>query len=208
MGAYLKKAQIILMSQTSHINCTEASSDLLLLDRIISKDCSALSELYDMHSKYLYTIIYCMLCEEDSAEFTLQEVFVLIWEKAHLYEENLGSPLAWMTQLTRKEALNRMRKNGIKKRASKIDNHKAFDFTNHSITSISGQNHSRTQSQFEISSAFQSLNQNQRDLIEFAYFRGYSQSELAEHFLIPLATVKATMRNAVNMLRSQLNQLA
>jgi DNA-directed RNA polymerase specialized sigma24 family protein len=58
-----------------------------------------------------------------------------------------------------------------------------------------------------IVSTLKSLNQNQRDLIEFAYFRGFTQSELSEHFNIPLGTVKTRMRAAMIQLCDKLKNL-
>jgi len=59
-----------------------------------------------------------------------------------------------------------------------------------------------------IACAFQSINQKQKDLIELAYFRGYSQYELAGHFNIPLETVKSRMRAAMLLLRDSLKHLS
>ncbi len=56
-------------------------NDNLLIKRISERDTSALSEFYDIHSKYLYTIIYYILKDESEAEDLLQEVFLQIWDK-------------------------------------------------------------------------------------------------------------------------------
>lgn len=63
-----------------------------------------------------------------------------------------------------------------------------------------------SQEQSEVSKAIKSLKQNQRELIVLSYFRGFSQSELAEHFDIPLGTVKTRMRAAMMILRDKLKK--
>jgi len=194
------------MSQTSYINYVDAPGELILLRRISEKDSSALSELYDRHSKYLYTIIYYILRDDAEAEDILQEVFLQIWEKIDSYDENLGNPLAWITRITRNKAIDRLRSKGFKNRSSEIDIERVFDLSSDS-SSNPEKNASMSQEQHEISNALQTLNQNQRDLIEFAYFRGYSQSELAEYFNIPLGTVKTRMRAAMISLREKLKHL-
>jgi len=194
------------MSKTSYINYLDISGELILLKKISEKDESALSELYDRHSKYLYTIIYFILRDEAEAEDTLQEVFLQIWEKINSYDENFGNPLAWITRITRNKAIDRLRSKGFKNRSSEIDIERVFDLSSDS-TSNPEKATSMTQEQHEISNALQTLNQNQRDLIEFAYFRGYSQSELAEQFNIPLGTVKTRMRAAMISLREKLKHL-
>ncbi|MEO6695163.1 MAG: sigma-70 family RNA polymerase sigma factor [Ignavibacteria bacterium] len=194
------------MSQTSYINYVDTSVELLLLKKISEKDNNALSDLYDKHSKYLYTIIYYILRDEAEAEDTLQEVFLQIWEKINSYDENLGNPLAWITRITRNKAIDRLRSKGYKNRSSEIDIERVFNLSSDSSTNPE-KNTSMSQEQIEISTALKTLNTNQRDLIEFAYFHGFSQSELAEHFNIPLGTVKTRMRAAMISLRSKLKHL-
>lgn len=44
-----------------------------------------------------------------------------------------------------------------------------------------------------------------RLVIEYLYLKGYTQSELAKEFDIPLGTVKTRVRMAMNQLRTLLN---
>lgn len=197
------------MPKSSEINnlISDSSNDLLLLRRISKRDSNALSNLYDSHSKYLYTIIFFILRDEAEAEDVLQEVFLQIWEKIDSYDETLGNPLAWITRITRNKAIDRLRSKGFKNRSSEIDLERVFNFSADASSSYPDKNATLSQEQQEITKALKSLNQNQRDLIEFAYFRGYSQSELAEHFNIPLGTVKTRMRSALLLLREKLKHL-
>lgn len=181
--------------------------DLSLIRKISEKDTGALSEFYDIHSKYLYTIIYFIVKDEAEAEDILQEVFLQIWEKIDSYDESLGNPLAWVTRLTRNKSIDRLRSKGFKNRSSETDIEKFFDISADTYSSNPENISNRNQEQIEISKALAVLTDNQRDLIEFAYFRGYSQSELAEHFKIPLGTVKTRMRAAMMTLREQLKNL-
>lgn len=195
------------MAQISDINTAANLKDLQLLKKIAEKDTDSLSEFYDLHSKYLYTIIYYILRDEAEAEDLLQEVFIQIWEKVNSYDETLGNPLAWITRVTRNRAIDRLRSKSFKNRANETDIERIFDLSTDSQTSAPDIISNRTLEQTEIENALKTLNQNQRDLIEFAYFRGYSQSELAEHFNIPLGTVKTRMRAAMLSLREKLKYL-
>jgi RNA polymerase sigma-70 factor (ECF subfamily) len=48
------------------------------------------------------------------------------------------------------------------------------------------------------------LPDSQKEILFMAYFRGYSQSEMAEELDIPLGTVKTRVRSAMQKLRSLL----
>jgi RNA polymerase sigma-70 factor (ECF subfamily) len=58
-----------------------------------------------------------------------------------------------------------------------------------------------------VASALESLPQDQRLLIEQAYFVGLTQSELAERFNLPLGTVKTRIRTGMIALRERLSQV-
>jgi RNA polymerase sigma-70 factor (ECF subfamily) len=58
-----------------------------------------------------------------------------------------------------------------------------------------------------VARALASLPNEQRVLIEQAYFLGLTQSELAERFKLPLGTVKTRIRTGMISLREQLGQL-
>lgn len=185
----------------------DPNKDLKLLKRISEKDAAALSELYDLHSSFLFTIIYYILKDEAEAEDLLQEVFLQIWEKVDSYDQNLGNPLAWIVRITRNKSIDRLRSKSYKNRSAETDIERFFDISSDSVSSDPEKTMTLNQEQSEVIGALRSLDQNQRDLIEFAYFRGYSQSELAEHFDIPLGTVKTRMRAAMMILRSKLKNL-
>jgi RNA polymerase sigma-70 factor (ECF subfamily) len=59
--------------------------------------------------------------------------------------------------------------------------------------------------QRDVQRALASLPEEQRELIEQAYFLGLTQSELADRTGLPLGTVKTRMRSGMQALRRQLD---
>jgi RNA polymerase sigma-70 factor (ECF subfamily) len=59
-----------------------------------------------------------------------------------------------------------------------------------------------------VRAALEKLNENQRHVIELAYFEGLSQSEMAERLGQPLGTVKTWVRTALKNLREDLGEKA
>ena len=59
-----------------------------------------------------------------------------------------------------------------------------------------------------IKAAIAKLNENQRKVIELAYYEGLSQTEMAERMGQPLGTVKTWVRTALKHLRDELGEAA
>ncbi len=178
--------------------------DISLLDKISERDLSALSELYDRHSTLLYSILIRILKEKEEAGDILKELFVSIWERTELYDSHLGNPSAWLCRVARNRAVERIRSKNFRalSQESAIENfHEMFvadGATNPEyLAGLSRQ-------QEEILIALTSLSKGQKELIEFAYFRGFTQAELAEHFKLPLGTIKSRIRTAMSILRQKL----
>jgi RNA polymerase sigma factor (sigma-70 family) len=50
-----------------------------------------------------------VLNDPRDAEDVAQEVFVMIWEKAKLYDPSKGKPLTWAVTMTRNKAIDKLR---------------------------------------------------------------------------------------------------
>ena len=192
------------MANTPHEN---TKRDINLLRRVSAGDESAIGEIYDLYNKYLFTTIYFILKNEAEAEDVLQEVFFLIWDKIDTYDERLGNPISWMTRISRNRAIDKLR---AKKQSSDIDEtnetliidlNEDYKKSNPEFIAVAGQE------QKEVLEAIQELDDVQRKLIEYAYYQGFSHSELSEHFKIPLGTVKTKIRSAMMFLRERLKHL-
>lgn len=182
----------------------EQTSDVALLERIAEGDQSALSVLYDKHATVLYSIIVRILKEQAEAEDVLQEVFIKIWEHEEMYDHQLGTVGAWLTRIARNRAVDRLRSKNYRTRNMESD---IEEYHEYFATDISHNPEHRailSSQQEEILIALTSLSKEQKELIEYAYFRGFTQSKLAEHFHLPLGTVKTRMRTAMSILRQKL----
>jgi len=182
----------------------QIKNDAMLLERISRRESSALSELYDRNSSLLFSIIIRILKEKTEAEDVLQEVFLTIWERAEKYDKQLGSPSAWLARVARNRAVDRLRSKGYKTRAKESDLERAHDVFSTEYAANPEQHAMLSSQQEDILIALTTLSKEQKELIEFAYFRGYTQSELAEHFNLPLGTVKTRIRTAMSALRQKL----
>jgi RNA polymerase sigma-70 factor (ECF subfamily) len=175
----------------------EDAVDIALLHRISARDQSAVSDLYDRHSRLLYSLITRIVHDRAEAEEVLQEVFLSVWTKAHTFDHRLGSPVGWLVRLARNRAIDRLRTLDARTRAVEaMDEPSVGDNPEESTV--------RNQEGGRVRQALSTLPAEQRLLIEQAYFRGLTHSELAEAFGLPLGTVKTRVRSGMQALRAQL----
>jgi RNA polymerase sigma-70 factor, ECF subfamily len=172
-------------------------ADTALLERITASDQHALAELYDRHSRLLFTLILRIVRDRAEAEEILQELFLAVWRKAASYNATLGSPVGWLVGLARNRAIDHLRTSGVRARTLESVEPPPGDVNPEEAAS-------RNQERGRVRSALDTLPDEQRTLIEQAYFRGMSHSELAEAFALPLGTVKTRVRAGMQALRRQL----
>ena len=178
----------------------DARGDIALIDRIVSRDETAVAELYDRHCRLLFGLILRIIRDRSEAEEILQEVFVLVWTRAETYNVSLGPPAAWLVRVARNRAIDRLRSNAVRLRAVEAAPEAAPVESPEAKASVGEQ-------QRAVARALESLPPDQRVLIEQAYFLGLTQSELADRFKLPLGTVKTRIRTGMLALREQLSQV-
>ena len=179
-------------------------ADLALFDRIARRDASAVGELYDRHSRVLHGLIWRILRDTSEAEEVLQDVFVRVWKKADSYDAVLGTPLAWLVRIARNCAIIRLRARRARP-VSTDDDEALATIRADEASSPSPERLAWTSEQGRaIRAALDALLPEQRVLIEHAFFLGYTQSELAERFELPLGTVKTRVRTGMLAMREHL----
>jgi RNA polymerase sigma-70 factor (ECF subfamily) len=187
----------------------ESLTDLQLLERIATRDMSAVAALYDRHSRALYSLIHRILRDVGDAEDVLQEVFLRVWEKADTYDPVLGSPMAWLVRIGRNRAIDRVRA-----KRSRPATEQSSDTIDERLVDMPGSGPSperltsASEEQRALAGALSRLAPEQRVLIEHAFFLGLTQSELAERFKLPLGTVKTRIRTGMLAMREHLQHLA
>lgn len=152
--------------------------------------------LYDHYSGALYGAIYRIIRKEEIAEEVLQDVFLKIWDKIESYDAAKGRLFTWMLNLAKNQAIDKTRSKEIS-RENKTGGLENF---------VSGVNKGEFVEQhieaIGVRDILTGLPTDQKFIVEHLYFKGYSQSELAEEFNIPLGTVKTRLRLAMKQLRS------
>ncbi len=170
-----------------------------LIEQLKAKNKDALSYLYDHYSAALYGVVLRILKNEDLAEEVLQDVFLKIWNRIDSYNPEKGRLFTWMLNLTRNQAID-------KTRSKEISQGKKTDDIDNLVGSVDRENSSELfVDSIGLKDVLNKLPEEQKFVVEFLYLKGYTQSELAEEYNIPLGTVKTRLRMAMIALRSIMN---
>jgi RNA polymerase sigma-70 factor, ECF subfamily len=180
--------------------------DLLLFQRIAARDTAALADLYDRHSRRLFGLILRIIRDRAEAEEILLEVFVRVWTRAELYDARLGGPTPWLVRLARNSAIDRLRARRVREAVSgpafdeSMPQPPASGAAIRTPEAVAVDEERRG----KVIDALASLPPEQRRLIEAAFFEGYTHSELAKRFDLPLGTVKTRIRTGMIAMRQRL----
>lgn len=174
-----------------------AEDELVLL--LKHKDEQAFGYLYENYSPVLYGVVLRVVNQEEAANDTLQEVFVKIWKNIDSYDATKGRLYTWMLNIARNTAIDMLRSKNYKydKKIQNFENtvHKDVD----NLSSSPSINH------IGLEKVLKELKEEQQVIIHLAYFKGYTQEEIAKELDMPLGTVKTRIRNALIKLREILN---
>ena len=162
------------------------------------QDQQAFSYLYDNYSGALFGLIYKMVDDKELGEDILQEAFVKIWNNFANYDSAKGRLFTWMINLARNLTIDTLRSKGYKKQ-SKIHSDEK------SVNNFS--DNTNTAEKFDamgIRKQLTLLKNDQKEIIDLAYFGGFTQDEISKQLGVPLGTVKTRMRAAILELRKVL----
>lgn len=178
-------------------NAATVATDWSLLERVVRKDESALSELYDRYSGLVYSEARRILRDEGAAEEILQDLFYQIWQTASRFDPQRGSLAGWLVVVARNRAISKLRRKSGK--GEELPQN-AVDLRVDLETSSS-----QNLLVEKVRRVLSGLPEGQRAAVEYAYFEGMSHSEIAEKTGEPLGTIKTRIRSAMETLKRVLN---
>jgi RNA polymerase sigma factor (sigma-70 family) len=162
------------------------------------RDRQGLADLYDAYSGALLGLILRRIGKKDVAEEVLQDVFLKVWREIGNYDPKKGALFTWMAQIANFTAIDRLRTKQYKS-GQRSDSIEDYEYT---LEQQSAEQ--PAMEDFGLRKVIGSLEEKHQIIIEFLYFKGYSQSEAAEALDIPLGTVKSRLRKAILLLRKLL----
>jgi RNA polymerase sigma-70 factor, ECF subfamily len=167
------------------------ASDGDLIRRVAHHDANAFEVLYRRFARPVFGLALRRLGDRMRAEDAVQETFAAVWRSARTYRPERGAGAPWLYAVARNAIVDRSRSRS--EPPGEIPDTPAEE---------PGPDERAEASyiSWRVHRALEVLPENEREVIELAYYAGLSQSEVADFLNIPLGTVKTRTRTGLGRL--------
>jgi RNA polymerase sigma-70 factor, ECF subfamily len=173
-------------------------SDGELITRVGSGDRRAFETLYRRYARPVFGLALRRLGDRGRAEDAVQETFASIWRAARSYQPERGPGAPWLYAVARNAIVD----NGRVRREPPIETaEEPSDEETPADRAESGW------VAWRVHRCLSELPDNERIVIELAYWGGRSQSEIADLLSVPLGTVKTRTRTGLARLADMLEDV-
>jgi RNA polymerase sigma-70 factor, ECF subfamily len=195
---------VLLVALTSR-DSSEVSRDAALVHRLLHQDVNAFEQLYDRHSRIVYSLVLRILQQTQTAEEVVQDVFLQVWRNAAQYQESRGPFVPWLLTMARNRALDTLR---LKSERQRRREDQAEELPSISEAPQYEKELDQKRRAERVRSLMAQLSAPQQKAIQMAYFEGLSHTEIAAALKEPLGTVKSWIRNGLLRLKEGLSAVS
>ena len=178
-----------------------ADEDVMQLVR--RGDARAFEVVYERHSPAAFSLAYRMMGTRAAAEDVTQEAFLSMWRSGARYDRGRGSVRTWILGIVHHRAIDAMRRATVHDRRRTGDEgiEERLEATERTDVEAARREEAGT-----VRAALESLPADQLQVIELAYFGGFTHTEIADMLEAPVGTVKGRMRLGLKKMRAQLGE--
>ena len=172
-----------------------------LVARMANKDEVALGQLYDMTVKRLHAFALRIVRDPGLAEEVTEDALFQAWREANRFDGNRGKVITWLLTICRSRALDALRRVDA---AECVEDPDVFRSQEASLIAEPEYLTTQFETGNAVHVALRRLPPNERQAVCLAFFRGLTHQEIADHWQMPLGTVKTLMHRAFAQLRTEL----
>lgn len=175
----------------------ESLTDGELIRRVGSGDEGAFNALYRRYARPVFALALRRLGDRGRAEDAVQETFASVWRSARTYRPDRGPGGPWLYAVARNAIVDR----GRAKIETPVE-------PPEERSPLAGPDE-RAEADWvawRVHRAFEELPEQERSVLELAYWGGLSQSEVANFLNAPLGTVKTRTRSGLARLADLLEE--
>jgi RNA polymerase sigma-70 factor, ECF subfamily len=178
-----------------------ADEDVMQLVR--RGDARAFEVIYERHSGAVFSLAYRMMGTRGGAEDVTQDAFLSMWRSGARYDRARGSVRTWVLGIVHHRAIDALRRATVHDRRRAGDEGIEERFEASERTDVEA---ARREEAGTVRNALSSLPADQCQVIELAYFGGFTHTEIADMLDAPVGTIKGRMRLGLKKMRAQLGE--
>jgi RNA polymerase sigma-70 factor, ECF subfamily len=172
-----------------------------LMRLIAGGDPSAFEVVYERHCTAAFSLAYRICGVRATAEEVAQEAFLAIWRSGGRYDRTRGSVRTWLLGVVHNRAIDMLRRTTVHERHRAADERAAESIEAPERTEVEA---ARREEARSVRGLIDELPDEQRRVIELAYFGGFTEEQIARMLDAPLGTVKGRMRLALEKMRASI----
>lgn len=167
------------------------------LEGIAAGDRARFEALYQLSASRMWAVIRRMVVHRQAAEDVLQETYLTIWRKAHLFDRTAGEALGWMTTIARHRAIAWLRQPG--------------NAVRNEVTLLASQGDlelaapDAPEPSVLFNELLDKLSGEQRESVLLVYLYGLTQEEVSLALDVPIGTIKSRVRRGLIALKDLLD---
>ncbi len=174
----------------------DTRTDAELIAHVADGDGVAFEELHRRYARSVLGIALRRIGDRGRAEDATQDTFASIWRSASRFDPGKGEATSWLYTVARNAIVDGLRR----KREPPVDEAPE-------LAALDPGPDDAAESgwvAWRVHRALETLPEQERSLVQLAYWSGMSQSEIADYLGVPLGTVKTRTRSALRRLADEL----
>jgi len=187
----------ILSLPPSHGTSSPGVEDTTLLDRVRQGDQAAMAEIFDRHSRAVYSLALHILKDSGQAEDVMQDIFFQLWQNSDSYAHTRGSLRAWLVAVARNRSIDVIRRRKLSDPVEEVILASQTDLVSEAEHNVMIE---------RVQRALKQLPPAQQESMNLAFFEELTHAEIAERTGEPLGTIKTRIRLALITLRKALRE--
>lgn len=168
--------------------------DETLLKLVGRGDYPAFTELYDRFYRVAYGLALRVIVDRHLAEDAFVESMLVVFRTAGSFDPRRGSARTWILTIVHRRAVDLVRRENRHRTCALIEQNEPLGATTEETAELRGERE-------RVQGALRRLPERERQLIELAYYGGYTQSDMASSLGLSLGTVKSRMFTGLARMR-------
>ena len=178
-------------------NGRKTISDKSITDLLARDGRKALGLILEKYGDALYGVAWKVIPIREEAEDIIQEACIKIWQNGDKYDPGRGRLFTWLLNIVRNTAIDKIR-------TKKFQARKNSGSLDEPVTNSISFSEEMTMADPGLQKILQDLPEDQLRVIDFLYFKGYSQREAAKELDLSLSMIKSKGKSALRKLRKVL----